>query len=74
MSKEKFLRSEAAVILAKNGVESPNLPGWITKEQRDMFASLPEDEKESILREDAIARGEISRHTNDDGTPIWKRS
>jgi hypothetical protein len=72
MDKAAFIQSEAAVIIAKNGLHS-SLPAWITEEQKEQFSALSEKDISDILRLDAIARGERSRYNRPDGNPIWKK-
>jgi hypothetical protein len=57
---DKFIKSEAAVIIAKNGVDSPSLPNWITEEQKEQFRSLSDEERKSILLKDEASRDEYA--------------
>jgi hypothetical protein len=55
--KEAFIRSEAAVILAKSeGVDDPTLPSWITPAQKSFFRSLTRNEVVSIMIKDKESR------------------
>jgi hypothetical protein len=52
----EFMRSEAAVIIAKNAGNPSDIPSWITNEQRERFSSLTEEEKQSVLTLDTASR------------------
>lgn len=57
MDKQQFMQSEAATIIARNGgVDSPDLPEWITNEQKDLYNSLSEEEITSIWAESAFSQ------------------
>lgn len=65
MDKEQFVKSEAAVIIAKNGVDSPSLPAWITAEQKEQFRQLSEHDKKSVIFSDRSSRGQSVDYKKD---------
>jgi len=51
-NKEEFLRSEAAGILSDYpDVHHPDIPGWITEEEREQYLSLSDEERAQIKLE-----------------------